>query len=91
MMSFGVVDSLRLVIEIFRDQKEHLWPTSQGEARVEAGALKPSNKLQLARSGRPHLLAQSGVSCDSEKCGNWAWQCGDWPGQTPRPVEIDSC
>ena len=45
MISSGIFDrgkSLRLVTEIFRDQKEHIWPTSQGEAKVEADVLKPT-------------------------------------------------
>jgi hypothetical protein len=41
MIPSGIFDrgkSLRLVTEILRDQKEHLWPTSQGDAKVEVGA-----------------------------------------------------
>jgi hypothetical protein len=45
MISSGIFDrgkSLRLVTEILRDRKEHIWPTSQGEAKVEADVLKPT-------------------------------------------------
>ena len=44
MIPSGIFDkgkSLRLVTEILRNRKEHLWPTSQGEAKVGADTLKP--------------------------------------------------
>jgi hypothetical protein len=57
MIPSGIVDRgkiLRLVIEILRDRKEHLWPMSKGEAKVDAGALKPLH-FPTPRSARASL------------------------------------